>query len=375
MSKDGPKTLPMRSPRPWHGMTPGIWFPLLWTNRFAISPTRIPMAIAISIITWLDLLLAWMSEAIYGRHARRTPLAHPPLFVLGHWRTGTTLLHELLVQDARFVFPTTYDCMAPRHFLLSAGIVSRWFNWLLPKTRPMDEMAVGFDRPQEDEFALMNLGAGSPYLEWAFPNRGFHTEFLTLRALPAEKRQHWQRAMDWFMRRQNLKQAAARIVVKSPGHTARVKAILELYPNARFVHIVRDPRVVIPSTIRTWVRMTDAVSLQIRHERPLDDHILDMFERMYDSFEQDRSLIPEQNFYELHYEDLIADPMAQFEEMYRRLELGDFEQARPAVMKYLEGVKNYRTNKYELEAGLAAKIQARCGDYLHRYGYDGVKSS
>ena len=67
MSKDGPKTLPMRSPRPWHGMTPGIWFPLLWTNRFAISPTRIPMAIAISIITWLDLLLAWMSEAIYGR--------------------------------------------------------------------------------------------------------------------------------------------------------------------------------------------------------------------------------------------------------------------------------------------------------------------
>src|ERR1700676_4776681 len=191
MSQEKQTTLPWRSPRPWHGMTPGIWFPLLVRNRFAIFPSRIPLAIIVSIICWINLLLAWISEAIYGRRARATKLQHPPLFVLGHWRTGTTMLHELLVQDKRMSCPTTFECMAPRHFLLTAGFFTRWFDWTLPKTRPMDEMAVGFDRPQEDEFALMNLGAGSPYIEWAFPNRGPHTEFLTLETLPAERRENW----------------------------------------------------------------------------------------------------------------------------------------------------------------------------------------
>ena len=175
------------------------------------------------------------------------------------------------------------------------------------------------------------------------------------------------------MRRLNLKKPSARIVVKSPGHTARVKTILELFPDARFVHLVRDPRAVIPSAIRTWTRMNDAVSLQIRRERSLEDHIFNMFELMYDRFEQDRALISEANFYELHYEDLVTDPLTQLEEIYRRLDLGDFATSRPAVAKYLEGVKNYRTNKYELDDGLAAKIRERCGDYLGRYGYESTE--
>jgi hypothetical protein len=350
-------------------MTPRIWFGLLAANRFAISPTRIPMALAISIITWIDLVLFWISEAIYGRAARNAKLRHPPLFVLGHWRTGTTLLHELLVQDKRFIYPTTFDCMAPTHFLLTAKFLGRCLGWTLPKKRPMDDMAVGFHHPQEDEFALMNLGADSPYIEWAFPNRGFHTDSLAMDAYAPERREQWKRCLDWFLRRQSLKDTSARIVLKSPPHTARVKTILELYPDARFVHIVRDPRVVIPSTVRTWQRMSDALSLQIRRDRPLEDHIFQMFEMMYDRFERDRALIPDRQFHQLRYEDLVANPLAEIEAIYRQLDLGDFETARPAMAKHLEGVKNYKTNKYPLDAELAARIQHHCGDYMRRYGY------
>ena len=214
-------------------MTPGVWFPLLVRNRFAVSLQRIPMAISISLATWLNLLFFLVSEAIYGRRARALKLRQPPLFVIGHWRTGTTLLHELLVQDRRFIYATTFDCMAPTHFLLTAGFFTRWFDWLLPKTRPMDDMPVGFDRPQEDEFALMNLGVGSPYLHWAFPNRRAHMEYLALDTLTDQQRERWKGGFDWFMRRQALKDPAARIVVKSPPHTARVRQILELYPDRR----------------------------------------------------------------------------------------------------------------------------------------------
>lgn len=369
MGQEQPATLPKRSPRPWHGMPPGIWFPLLARNHFAVSLTRIPMAVSVSILCWFNLFAGWLSEAIYGRRARAVEMRHPPLFVLGHWRSGTTLLHELLVKDSRMIYPTTFDCMAPRHFLLTAKIFERWFDWLLPKKRPMDDMLVGFDRPQEDEFALMNLGAGSPYLEWAFPNRGFATENLTLQSLPAERRVRWKARLDWFLRRQSLKNPAARLVLKSPPHTARVKLILELYPDARFVHIARDPRSLIPSTLRMWTRMTDAVSLQIRRDQPLEPHIFNMFELMYERFEEEKELIPPNQLHQIRYEDLVANPLAELASIYRELDLGDFETARPAVAKYLEGVKDYKTNKFSLDPELTAKIQRHCGDYMRRYGY------
>ncbi len=370
-SKPKPKqtTLPLRSPRPWHGMTPGVWFPLLARNRFAVSLTRIPMTLVISLVSWMNLVLGWLSEAIYGRRARAAKMQRPPLFVVGHWRTGTTLLHELLVQDKRFIFATTFDCMAPKHFLLTAGFFTRWFDWLLPKKRPMDDMLVGFDRPQEDEFALMNLGLGSPYLEWAFPNHGPCTEFLTQEHMTPAHRERWKRGFDWFMRRQSIKDPSARIVLKSPPHTARLKQILELYPNALFIHIVRDPVSVIPSTIRMWERMADAISLHIRRTGPVDDQVFDTFERMYERFELDKELIPPHHFHQVRYEDLVASPLSELQALYSRLELGDFETARPALEKYLEGVKDYKTNKHEVEGALGAKIKAHCGDYMRRYGY------
>ena len=118
--------------------------------------------------------------------------------------------------------------------------------------RPMDDMRAGWDRPQEDEFALCNLGVPSPYLAWAFPNHGpVSDEYLDLRSLPAAEREAWKRAWRMFVQRVALVRSG-RIVLKSPTHTARVRTILEVFPDARFVHIVRDPLVLFPSTVRLW---------------------------------------------------------------------------------------------------------------------------
>src|SRR5262249_33511021 len=42
-----------------------------------------------------------------------------PIFILGHWRSGTTLLHELLALDDRLLSPTTFQCFNPQRFLLT----------------------------------------------------------------------------------------------------------------------------------------------------------------------------------------------------------------------------------------------------------------
>ena len=369
MAEEKRASLPPQSPRAWHGMTAGVWFPLLWRNRFAVSPSRWAMAFIICWASLINSALRLLSELLYGRRAAALQINEPPLFVIGHWRTGTTWLHELLVKDERMTFPTTYQCMIPHHFLLTDRILSRPMDWLLPSRRPMDDMPVGMSRPQEDEFALMNLGVGTPYLEWAFPNRGRHwDDYLTLQPLPAAERQKWKDQFDWFVRRLTLHKPR-RLVMKSPTHTARVATLLELYPQARFVHVVRNPLDTIPSTIRTWTRMTDAMSLQYRRDPISEDRILDVFNLMYDQFEQDRALIPAERFYEVRYEDLVADPLAELEKIYQRLDLGEFAPARPAIAAYLASIAGYKKNEHRVPDELKQKIVTRCKAYIDRYGY------
>jgi hypothetical protein len=205
--------------------------------------------------------LKWVEIAWYGRRIARTPIQQPPLFILGHWRTGTTLLHELLILDPRHTFPTTYECLEPNHFLLTERLFTRWLTFLMPSRRPMDNMAAGWDRPQEDEFALCMMGQPSPYLTVAFPNQPpAFPEYLDLTGVPPRALASWKRAFYGFLQRLTFKDPR-RLVLKSPPHTARIEVLLELFPEARFVHIVRDPVVVFPSTVNLWKSLRDFPSL------------------------------------------------------------------------------------------------------------------
>ena len=165
-SKERPWT-----PRFWDGMGIRTWLSLVARNRAAISPSRIPMAMAVTTVSTINSLLGIAQWAILGRKIARTEIHDDPIFVIGHWRSGTTLLHELLVLDERHTYSDTYACFAPTHFLVSGWFFRPRCEVLLPSRRPMDNMAAGWDRPQEDEFALCNMGGRSPYLTIAFPNR------------------------------------------------------------------------------------------------------------------------------------------------------------------------------------------------------------
>src|SRR5262249_34441633 len=154
------------------------------------------------------------------------------------WRTGTTLLHELLIQDPRHCFPNTYQCLDPNNFLLTERYFKKWFWFLLPERRPMDNMEVGWERPQEDEFALCMLGQPSPYLDIIFPNRPPLTPgALDLEGLTGTQRRQWKRTFYRFLQALTYHDPR-RLVLKSPPHSCRIKTLLELFPDARFIHIV-----------------------------------------------------------------------------------------------------------------------------------------
>src|SRR5262249_46500063 len=155
--------------------------------------------------------------------------------------TGTTLLHELLICDERHTFPTAYECFEPNHFLLTEKLMTRFLWFLAPTKRPMDNMAFGWDRPQEDEFALCMLGQPSPYLSIAFPNNGFaDAQYLDLEAVQPRALARWKNAFHGFLQTITFRNPK-RVVLKSPPHTCRIKVLKQMYPDAVFIHIVRNP--------------------------------------------------------------------------------------------------------------------------------------
>lgn len=359
------------TPHIWLGCTLTSWLRLLCRNRWAIHPLYWYVALIVTFITLVHVVMQLLQRAWFGDRIDRTPIHQSPLFIIGHWRTGTTLLHELLILDERHTFPNNYQCMVPEHFLISEWLFTRLFWFLLPSHRPMDNMAMGWDRPQEDEFALCMLGQPSPYLTIAFPNHPPQDqEAFDLQGLKPAQRQRWKDAFLLFLRHLTFKDPR-RLVLKSPTHSCRIKTLLELFPDARFVHIVRDPYVVFPSTVNLWKSLYETQGLQKPKFAGLEEHVFKTFVSLYDRIEEDRKLVPHGQFQELRYEDLIDDPIEELRKLYDELELGGFAAALPRFQKYLAENAEYQTNRYRpLDPALQAEITRRWGNVIERYGYE-----
>lgn len=364
---------PLLAPRFWHGLRMGDWWRLAKKNRFRFAPTQYGTATTITSFAAFNSTFAALQRLTHGR---RIGLMRPklsPLFVLGHWRSGTTMLHEMLIRDPRNSYPNTYDCFAPHHCLVTHMWIRPMIGWMLPKKRPMDNVAAGWSCPQEDEFALCSLGVPSPYLCWAFPKHGpVNREYLTLDQLTSEQREAWKQALQTFVATISVKDDR-RLVMKSPPHTARVRTLLEAFPSAKFLHIVRDPLTLYPSTMRLWKSLSDAQSLQgFQAEYDwIEPYVLDNLVEMYEAFERDRPLIAPGHLAEVRYEELVADPVGELRRVYDELDLGGFDQIEPHLTDYLGDNRDYKTNRYDLGPDVEARVRERWAPYFKRYGYEG----
>ena len=360
---------PWWEPPIWAGCCFSAWIRLLTRNRFRVHWSCWHIALYTIFLSFDHSLCRWMQRAVYGRRLARTKIREAPIFIIGHWRTGTTLLHELLALDERLAFPTTYECMEPNHFLLTEKLITRRMALFAPKQRPMDNMAAGFERPQEDEFALCNMGLPSPYLTVAFPNHPPQDgRYLTLEGLSPRELSRWKRRYLQFLTELTFKHRK-RLVLKSPTHSCRMKALLEMFPDARFVHIVRDPYAVFPSTIKLWKSLYSAFALQRPTFDGLEEQVLDTFVRVYEKIDEGKSLVDFDRFYELRYEDLTRDPVGQMGALYDHLGLDGFERVLPRLREYLAGVANYERNRHQLSDHQRAEIERRWGHVIRQYGY------
>jgi|694.fasta_scaffold00669_39 hypothetical protein len=327
------------------------------------------MACMLMMISLFNSVLMIFNSIWFGAKIREAHLVDTPIFVLGHWRSGTTLLHELLCCDPQHTYPTTFTGFAANHFLVTEPLLKRLIRFALPDKRPMDNVRIGWDTPQEDEWALCNLGLPSPYFTILFPNRPpQYPEYRSLKAISTQERKVWQNGLNGFLKALTVRQPK-RIVLKNPLHSYRVPALLEMYPNARFIHIVRDPFEVYASTMHTWRRMFAYQGLQVPRFEHLSEYVLDNFQVMYDDLPDDLKAISKGRLCELRYEDLVQDPVGQLQMIYQTLEIEGFDNAVPEIRKYASQMSEYRTNRHTMDLGLRDQIIARWSGFFDRYGY------
>ncbi|MYD87157.1 MAG: sulfotransferase, partial [Acidobacteria bacterium] len=236
--------------------------PALRQHMFALAPLRVWLrllrehggvaprrrgALARILLTSLGTLPLRLAEsAIHGRRVRRTPIETPPVMILGYGRSGTTHLHNLLVCDPDHAGVTTYQAIAPACCLVGRRFLEPLIARQLPAKRPMDNMDVSLDLPQEEEIAIAGLSHQSFLHHLSFPRaaRRCYDRYAAMQGLTPREIERWERTYLDVVRKATVIAGGRRLVLKSPSNLARVPHILRLFPGAKFVHIVRNPYVV-----------------------------------------------------------------------------------------------------------------------------------
>lgn len=330
------------------GICADQWGKLLHQNQGAVDPVYWHRALFITLLSLLNSWHARREASLFHQTIEQTNVEKPPIFILGHWRSGTTHLHNLLAQDdSQFAFPNTYQVINPQTFLTTEEVNTRRFAWLLPSKRPMDNMALGFRTPQEDEFAPLLTSLLSNYLGATFPRHADgYEKYLTFAEVTSTEREQWKRCFEWFVKKVTYKNPGRSLLLKSPPHTARIRLLLELFPNAKFVHIHRSPETVFQSFRHYYDTAMWHTYLQKPDLSKIDERILRGYQKMFAAFFADRPLIPEGNFHEIGFADLERNPLKTIEEIYKNLQLPGFESARPKLTTYLATLNGYEKNQF-----------------------------
>src|SRR5215213_3031424 len=356
-----------------HGLFTGLYglaldeyLALLRRHRFAVDAPYLPRAAFMGLSCTLTSLIRAYEDRRYGPELADIEVREP-LFVLGHWRSGTTHLHNLLAQDKQFAHPNVWRVLNPHTFLTTerySGIV----KLAAPKTRLIDRMDLDAGVPFEDEFATCGTLC-SPFLSGVFPKATEHYDrYLTFRGVPEEEVARWEKSLMLFYKKMTWNLGRP-LVLKSPPHTGRIRLLLEMFPDARFVHIHRDPYAVFRS-LKAKLQIDKSSTLQASGSPAPDARIIRRYRTMYDSFFEERHLIPEGRFHELGFEELEKDPVGVVRRIYERLDIPGFEEFEPSLKRYVASVSGYRKNEYpELSTRLREKIAHAWERSFEEWGY------
>ena len=310
-------------------------------------------------------------KVYFSKKLKKTEFKKPPVFILGHWRSGTTLLHNMLCQDPEAAYLTTYQSVFPNN-LASKWLFGTFMRINMPEKRPSDNVKLHINYPQEDEFAFSNVNPHTYYKFFYFPTdyKRIYEQSIYHKGLSEHEKEKWFDDYKTLLKKALINTGGERLIVKNPVNTARVKNLLELYPDAKFLYIYRNPITVYLSTEKFFKNLFPTLQLQEIDEKFIEEMIFDTYKKLINDYLEQKSLIPAENLYELRFEDFEQAPLTYLRKIYEKLYDDDFTSAEEYFRKYIDSQKSYKKNKYKIERAKIEIIKRHFGKYMELYGYD-----
>ena len=346
-----------------------VWAGLL--RRHRVDGRYLPRAAVRVAVSAASTPLRVYERLRHGGALRRQALHPAPVFIVGVARSGTTHLHNLLACDPQFGWVTNWQAFAPSIAVSGA----RWLKPLLarlgPGRRPMDNVVLELDGPQEEDVALAGVSRHSALHSLSFPRdqQAFYDGGVTLEALTPDERRAWEADYLGVLRTASRLCGGKRLLLKSPTNTGKLPALAALFPEARFVHITRDPYLVFRSLVHAYGKVLPGAQLQAVEPARVEDDLVRSYRALVERYLADREALPPGRLAEVRFEDLEADPLGQLARLYDELSLGDFDAVRPEVDAYLGRLGRYEKNAHELDAHTVERVGNEWGFALDAFGY------
>lgn len=356
--------------QPLGGTTLPNWVKVLLENRLRVDWQFIPKAVYVSLMITALAPLRVVERRKFDDKIQDMRV-EKPVFIIGHWRSGTTFLHYLMGQDKNLGYASTMDTLDPSVFLQYEKLLKSIVSKRLPKKRPMDNLEMETNLPYEEEYAISDLTPYSFYHGWYFPRNIDHyfTRYVLFDNVGPNVIEEWRTVYQYFLKKITYKYNGKQIMMKSLVNTAKIKLLLEMYPDAKFIHLERNPYDVYSSTWDLYNAILPLFSFQHIDRDSLDQSILKIYKGLYERYLRERHLIPKENLVEMKYEDFITDPFHTLHTIYTRLNIPGFEKATPAFQRYLKRHAKYKRNEHKIDDATKTKIYNEWKITFKAFGY------
>ena len=355
------------------------WLKVLWGNR-DIERKFIPRVLFVTLVSLLTSPLRIYESLRFGRIVRRTAVHPSPIFIIGHWRSGTTHLHNILIRDKNLGCVSMWQAFAPGLCLIDERVLKNPFNKIAKKmhpTREIDNIPLSLDNPEEEDLAIANMSPYSYLHMYSYPRRAtyFFERYITyFDNLPESIISQWKGIYLTILRKATLKAGGKRLVIKNCADSARIKPLLELFPDAKLIHIYRNPYNIFRSTQHLYRVVMERTQLQEIGQGEHENWVLRFYAQLMQKLLADKSLIPAGNLVEVKYEDLDKEPLAQLRKIYETLSLPGFAEAEPAFRAYLDSISGYQKLAHkQLDDSAITKINRNWQFAFDALGYKRIE--
>lgn len=325
---------------------------IIW-NTSVPSLRKIPLLLLYSITSVLGMPFQLLEAIIYSRRLNKQTIHHRPVFIIGHWRSGTTYLHELLSKDPQFAFVNFYAALFPNTFLLFEKIakpiitkLSKLLQWKIPY---FNNINFDLDYPCEEDTAMMNMGLRtSAYWAYSFTKKAdkLFSDTMFIEDPKSDKSIRFMKDYCKFLKKVSLRDPHKPLLLKSPPNTTRIRALIDAFPDAKFIYISRNVIDVFYSHKKLWHECMKRYSLQQINDDELDGIIIRTMNKVLHQYKADKVILDSSNLFEIGYQALLENPLQSLQNIYQQLEIAEFKNAEPYFKKHLEESKGYTPFQY-----------------------------